>query len=565
MTETLREKIARQLVLEDEARALGAHRYRSSRPLPWRTETASTKEEAELPPGKRLMKLAIEPTAAALREFVERVEAGGAGRRPVAYRLLAEIGPQEAAYLTARVVVNAGASRLSVTTTAFAVAASIIEHVEMLTLKEKNAKGFKGLVKAQARGGSGSKKRRAIREIMKNEDAKLVVPQAEQLQVGMKCIEVLCDTGLFAMEATPGRRGDVILIRPTEAVSKWLDEQHARCELLEPIHMPMVVRPRRWRTPFWGGYLTKRPGLRLVKQWNNEYHEQLRDVAMPAVYDAVNAVQEVPWRINTFILDTMRGVWDGGGSLGGLPKRDDVPLPPLPVDMEENEAAKAAWKKEAAKVHQANAHTLSKRLAFQQRLWIAGKFAEEEAIYFPHELDFRGRIYPIPTGGPHPQGDDAAKALIEFSEGKPLGDTGMFWLVVHIANLFGIDKVSFQDRLEWVFLNERRILDSARDPLDGERFWTTADSPWCALAACRDWLGYTEQGEAYVSRTPIALDGSNSGLQRGMPLVKVSKWAGHANIKITAGTYGHLEIGDLIDAVDLIDGSEPARGLKAVS
>jgi DNA-directed RNA polymerase len=38
--------------------------------------------------------------------------------------------------------------------------------------------------------------------------------------------------------------------------------------------MPMIVRPRRWRTPFWGGYLTKRPGLRLVKQWQNAYHSE---------------------------------------------------------------------------------------------------------------------------------------------------------------------------------------------------------------------------------------------------------------------------------------------------
>jgi DNA-directed RNA polymerase len=46
-----------------------------------------------------------------------------------------------------------------------------------------------------------------------------------------------------------------------------------------------------------------------------------------------------------------------------------------------------------------------------------------------------GRIYPVPTGGPHPQGDDAAKALIEFAE-VPLGNRGM-WLAIHVANLFG--------------------------------------------------------------------------------------------------------------------------------
>lgn len=48
-------------------------------------------------------------------------------------------------------------------------------------------------------------------------------------------------------------------------------------------------------------------------------------------------------------------------------------------------------------------------------------------------------------------------------------------------------------------------------------------------------------------------------LQGGMPLHKASKWAGHANVKITAGTYGHLEVGDLFDGLDIIDESAPAR------
>lgn len=80
MTQTIREQIARQLELEDEARALGAPRYRFRRPLPWRTEASSPDDEADLPSGRPLLKLAIEPTAQAVREFVERI---GLPRPPV--------------------------------------------------------------------------------------------------------------------------------------------------------------------------------------------------------------------------------------------------------------------------------------------------------------------------------------------------------------------------------------------------------------------------------------------------------------------------------------------------
>jgi DNA-directed RNA polymerase len=512
MDTTMREKVARQLELEDESRAYGSARYRSTRPLPWRTETPSTEEEVSLPPGRALAKAMIAPTAAALTEFITRVESGGAGRRHRAYPVLAQAGAEEAAYLTSRVVINSAASGLSLTATAFAVAAIIQEHVEMLLLKEKNKQGFNGLLKKSTKTTATVKRRLAIRKIMDKENCRLSVTQEEKLHIGMKCIELLCEsTGFFVIDTRCGLRSSKY-VRPTEAVTHWLEKQHARCELLEPIHLPMVVRPRRWRTPFWGGYLTKRPGLRLVKQWAAPYHSEVRHIHMPQVYSAINTIQEVPWRINTTILDLMTLVWDEGGSLGGLPKRDDEPLPPRPGDIDENPEARIKWFRDATAVHTRNAQTLSKRLSFQQRLWVATKFKDEEEIFFPHELDFRGRVYPIPTGGPHPQGDDAAKALIEFAEGAPLGDEGGWWLAVHIANLFGVDKVSFQDRVDWVFAHTKQIVDSAENPLDGERFWTTADSPWCALAACMDWLGWLTDKD-YVSHTPVALDGSNSGLQ----------------------------------------------------
>ncbi|MFN3582810.1 DNA-directed RNA polymerase [Phenylobacterium sp.] len=511
---TLRDRIGRQLDLEAEARALGVERYRRQRPLPWRTDTAGVEDEADLPPGRQLLKLTIEPVASALHEFIQRVAHGGAGRRPAAAKILGLGRPEEVAYLIGRVVVSSAAVQLSAQATAFQVADAIIDHAEMLRLKDANKEGFKGLLKSQQRSGYSGKKRKAVRKIMENEGAKLDFSLTDRLHAGMKAIELFCDaTGLFVLDLQQNARGEAYVVRPTETARVWLERQHARCEVLEPVHLPMVVRPRRWRSPFWGGYLTKRPGLRLAKQWNWRYHEELRHVDMEPVYRAVNNVQNTAWRINRRVLDVMTQVWDGGGSLGGLPRRDDLPLPPKPVDFETNETAAKEWKAEAAAVHQKNAQTLSRRLAMSQRLWIAAKFADEEAIYFPHELDFRGRIYPIPTGGPHPQGEDSAKALLEFSEGVPLGEEGPMWLAIHLANLFGVDKVSFADRLAWVEQHMDLILDSARNPLDGERFWATADSPYCALAACFEWDGYVREGVDYVSHIPVALDGSNSGLQ----------------------------------------------------
>lgn len=289
--ETFKDRVARQIALEDESRALGSSRYRSRRPLPWRSEPSSPDEEAELPPGRQLLKLATEPTAAAIAEFVARVGAGGSAVRPEAHNILSQIGAHEAAYLTGRVVLHAAVTGMKLTATSIAVADAFIEHLQMTALRQNRKDVFDGLLKSQQRASStvSRKKKRAIQNTMEEHGADRVFDATERVRAGLKAIELFCDaTGLFVIES--GSRG-TRYVRPTEAVHKWLEQQHARCELLEPIHLPMIVRPRRWVSPFKGGYVTKRPGSRLVKQANAAYHQTLRDVAMPDVYDAVNAVR----------------------------------------------------------------------------------------------------------------------------------------------------------------------------------------------------------------------------------------------------------------------------------
>jgi DNA-directed RNA polymerase len=114
-------------------------------------------------------------------------------------------------------------------------------------------------------------------------------------------------------------------LRPTEALQDWFDKQHARCSLLDPINMPMVVRPRRWRSPTYGGYLTPRHGNRFIKQRNHAYHDEVRNMDLSRVYDSVNHIQDSPWAINTRVLEVMEKVWQDGTSLGGLPQREDDP------------------------------------------------------------------------------------------------------------------------------------------------------------------------------------------------------------------------------------------------
>jgi len=511
----IRDRIRRQLELEDDSRALGERRY-NARKLPWKPEAGSPDEEANLPPGKQLLKLCIEPVSQHISAFIHEACNGKAGRRhsAVSYCLLAE--PDALAYLAVRTLVNHAMADKNLTSVAINLGGAVVEHLEYEALRSENGKGYRGLLKAQEARGYSRQRKDAVKKLFASEGVRIEASQADLLNLGDKLIDIVIEaTGLFAREMVKRAKTTIYKLRATEDLVAWFDKQHARCALLEPIHMPMLVRPRRWRSPTYGGYLTPRPNNVLIKQRNRAYHEELRNADIETIYDAVNHIQETPWAINTDVLDVLSHLWDEGGSLGGLPKRHDEPVPAKPEDIDTNEEARIKWKREAASVYQRNADLVSSRLAVHQGIWVARKFADEPEIYYPHELDFRGRVYPIPVFGPSPQGCDWQKALLRFSHGKPLGLQGFRWLQIHIANLFGVDKASFDDRLAWVVENLDAILDSGANPLDGQRFWTTADSPYCALAACVELNRAMQLDDPtqFVSFLPIALDGSCSGLQ----------------------------------------------------
>lgn len=533
--ETIEDLHKRQLDMEMEGVALGAQRYNKARPMPWRSQedALAEQDEAELPPGRRLMRQIVGPMVAVIEADIEAASVGRAGRGYKALPLLRVTQPEAVAYLTARSAINGVSRRLSMAQLARIIAEQLKDHIDYAKLREDEPAFFQSLMRANAKAGTyGKTWRGKIRRAMRSADVLLTNwSQADKLNVGTKCIDMLLKAcpSLFeiTIEHNPvtGRKENVF--RPKAVLSTWLEKMHDECALLNPVNMPMMCPPVPWTSPTDGGYLGGNGWL--VKGAPKDYMEELADHDMPLLYDALNAIQSVPWRINVRVLDVMRATWSAGTGLGGLPEREPRVVPEKPHDIDTNDEALKKWCKRAAIVHQDNARNASRRLYMAQLLWMGEKFAPEKAIYYPHNVDFRGRVYPLPKGGPDPQGDDLAKSLIEFSEAKPVGNNG-HWLAVHLANLFGMDKVSFADRIRWVMENEELILDSAQNPLGGERFWATADAPYCALAACFEWQGYVNEGEDFKSRLPIALDGSNSGLQHFSAMLRDPHGAAAVNL-----------------------------------
>lgn len=144
----------------------------------------------------------------------------------------------------------------------------------------------------------------------------------------------------------------------------------------------------------------------------------------------------------------------------------------------------------------------------------ARQFKSFDKIYFPYNLDFRGRAYPIP---PHFSniGSDLCRGMLKFSESKPLGPRGLYWLKVHLANLAGNDKITFDERAAYTDKNMEKIRASVQDPFAGDRWWMSLDDPFQALATCYEIVNAIDSGnpETYECSLPVHMDGSCNGLQ----------------------------------------------------
>ncbi|TPX51041.1 DNA-directed RNA polymerase [Synchytrium endobioticum] len=293
--------------------------------------------------------------------------------------------------------------------------------------------------------------------------------------------------------------------------------------LAPPTLLPMLVSPKPWAGSWLGGYLTIRQPL--IRIFNNPEHRDYIRAAEKADNDGghlkflmkgLDVLGQCPWRINEKILSTVVEAWKDDNPIGGLPAiKLSRPKPEMPSDEVVQKDPRALKRYRAQlKTWQNDASGLfSQRCSEAYKIEIAKAYAGH-ILYFPHNIDFRGRAYPLPSHLNH-MGSDMCRGVMEFAEAKPLGKRGLDWLKIQVASLAGVTKVSFADRIKFTEANISEVFDSADEPLAGRRWWTKGDAPFQLLATCVDLaaaLRYPNP-EEYPSRLPVHQDGTCNGLQ----------------------------------------------------
>ena len=342
-----------------------------------------------------------------------------------------------------------------------------------------------------------------------------------KLRVGAVLLDILVTLGVVERKhpllQRRGKKGPILTA--SSDLNAWLAAYDEFYELLSPLFLPCVVPPKEWTAPNVGGYYSQElEMLPLVKGTTKEYLTELATVKMPVVYEGINYLQQVGWSVYSPILATVEEHWHLSREVGTLPSAEDRPLPPKPTDIDSNREARIAWKRKAAAVWELNIRSRSKRIAAMQII-TTGKRYGDDTFYYPHQLDFRGRVYTVP----HPltvQGSDLCRGLLQFSTGLHIEtDEAARWLAIHGANSFGYDKVSFDDRVRWAADNTIDIQRCAEDPYTN-RWWLEADDPWQFLRWTHDWVGLQANGLSFRSHLPVSVDQTCSGLQHYAALLR---------------------------------------------
>lgn len=332
-------------------------------------------------------------------------------------------------------------------------------------------------------------------------------------------------------EYQQGQRLGVIKLNQEVAVhmaNEW------SVDTVHPRHLPMLVKPKPWLNYNDGGYLYHKTYAMRFKGSREQqaYLKHASDAGQcELVYAGLDVLGSTPWKINRKVFDVVLDVWNRGDRWGKLPPASFDEPEPEPLSPDADSRTRANWTLSMKHYNQQKQSNHSHRCSVNYKIEIARTFLGE-TFYQPHNLDFRGRAYPVPPHLNH-IGDDLSRGMLMFAEKKPLGERGFRWLKIHIANLYGFDKASFDERVQWVEDRLADVYDSAENPINGRRWWLNADDPWQCLAAAIELRDAIESGNPleYESSLPVHQDGTCNGLQHYAALGGDPEGAAQVNLQ----------------------------------
>jgi DNA-directed RNA polymerase len=207
--------------------------------------------------------------------------------------------------------------------------------------------------------------------------------------------------------------------------------------------------------------------------------------------------------------------------------------------------------------------------------------AGRDRFFVPLQIDFRGRVNPVPFF--NFTRSDCIRALFLFDRGEPIGEEGLFYLKAHVTACADGNKWSTVERpgnldlagrVAWTNDNLevlRKVGNAVlrgEDPAQWEWVLETIGDPYQFTAACVELARALEVGPSFVTHLPLMFDATCSGLQHICAMMRAEDGR---LVNLTKPESGgdhvilHTLEGDTIDAVVEPDGPYDFYSLVGVT
>ena len=487
----------------------------------------------------KLVKGALPLVVSAMAKELE--EANSYKSKPFWFHALSNIDHNTAAYIGLNYAFIGVGQCTDITNICVNIGKQICIELWSQDFANKDPKLFKRLFEMAKRNHNSPRHRlKAMSAVASREGHAIERWTPEQfVNVGQAVLNcVMVGSELFEVYDRPKKKFFVKNLGLSETGRRLVDDLTDQIKWMSPIFKPMLTEPKPWTSFHSGCYHDTKlaslvPMVRRVSPKQKEMIEAaFKSGSMDRITRALNAVQSTPFAINKPVLEQVKLAWERGDVVSKFPRKSKLRVPGKTKNWDELDSKQRKHvKKTKEKIILRNRALDADLVNMTTDLNIADDLAKHDRFYLPHNLDFRGRIYPIPTF--NHQRADHIRALFQFARGKRLGPTGAYWLCINLANTGDFNKISkksLDERIRWVNANQRTLYLIGKKPGLTRHIWQEADKPFSFLAACIDFAGYVENGEDHVSHIPPALDGANSGVQHYSAALRDEKGGATVNL-----------------------------------
>ena len=333
--------------------------------------------------------------------------------------------------------------------------------------------------------------------------------RANRIKLGGWLLDcIMQSSNWFTKNMQQEGRKRVQYVIPTPEFLEIKDSVMRDAELFSPLAWPMLIEPNDWDHDRQGGYILNEVmrGHDMVRRGDPTCIQGDKPL------EFLNKIQKVSYRLNPFIVGVAEELDRLERAVGKFLPIMHHELPPKPVDIEENEESRHAYRRSCAEVHNLQAQEFRKSCRTRMTMEAVAKFKDTNKFYIPWSFDYRGRAYPIPAFLT-PQDTDFGKSLLKFADESYVTPESKEWLAFQVATTYGLDKATIEDRWDWVKNNTHLISCVACDPILHIHEWEAADEPWQFLSACDEYYHCVLKRDRHFTSAMIATDATCSGLQ----------------------------------------------------